>query len=87
MHSNPPIDRWWRGPIENRARKWAEEVYRRTRGLKPWPASGGLISAHAKQAIADMLPTDEQGEAMIKYAYETAKARYEELCQRRECDR
>lgn len=80
MHKEIGHPGWWKGPIENRARAWAEEVFKRTRGTKPWPEFGGLVVAHAKQAIADMLPTAPPADEMIAAAYKAAKARYEELC-------
>jgi hypothetical protein len=75
MHSNPPVDRWWLGPVESRAKKWAEAVFRRTGGKTPWPVEGGLISAHARKAIADLLPTSPTGEEMIRHCYEVARRR------------
>jgi hypothetical protein len=83
MHSNPPVDRWWLGAVESRAKKWAEAVFRRTGGRTPWPVAGGLISAHAKKAIADLLPTTEMGEEMIRAAYDVARKHYEELASSR----
>jgi hypothetical protein len=82
MHSSPPIERWWMGPVESRARRWAEAVFARTRGRVPFPDLGGTLPATVIKVLADLLPTTETGKQMIEHAYSTARARYEDLASR-----
>jgi hypothetical protein len=79
MHSAPPTTHWWRGPVEQRGKRWAEAAFRRTYGRQPWPPFGGMTLVHAARVLADILPTTEMGKEMISACYEAAKARYEEL--------
>jgi hypothetical protein len=70
---------WWRGAVEERAKRWAEHVFQRTKGRRPWPPLAGVMTLKAREAIVDLLSLTPVGDEMVRTAYEIARAHYETL--------
>jgi hypothetical protein len=81
------IPEHWRGVVRVRGEAWATfvlaEMRQRRREPPPWPPFGGSIVAKARLQVVDLLRLDPVGEALVRSVYEHAKAKYEELTQRR----